>query len=205
MMGGTADGGPIAAQQAPEDLVSVREAAQAVGVSPDAVQAWIKRGRLTVQPSPSGRRVSLAAVRALVAPPDPHAPADAVAIYEALRLTDVTRRNIETWVTQGRLPRWRGRYGPLVRVGDVQALAQQRAMTVVVAGDGTPLPADALSIRDVGRLSDVTKSRIYMWMKKGLLPVWPGSGTGQRVRLADVTVLAERLGRGVPPKPGGAP
>jgi len=192
-------------QEVPEDLVTVREAAQAAGVTPTAVYKWIKRGQLAVQPSSSGHRVSLAAVQALVPPPAPHAPADAVAIYEALRLTDVTRRNIEAWVTQGRLPRWRGRYGPLVRVVDVQALAQQRAMTVVVAGDGTPLPAAALSIRDAARLSDVTKSRIYLWMKKGLLPVWPGSGTGQRVRLADVLALAERLGRGVPPKPGGAP
>ncbi len=192
-------------QDAPEDLVRVREAAQAVGVTPTAVYKWIKSGRLTAQPSSSGRRVSLAAVQALVSPPAPPAPADAVAIYEALRLTDVTRRHIETWVTQGRLPRWRGRYGPLVRVADVQNLAQQRAMMTAAAGDGPPLPADALSIRDVVRLSGVAKSSLYMWMKKGLLPVWPGSGTGQRVRLADVTALAERLGRGVPPKPGGAP
>jgi len=179
-------------QEAPENLVSVREAAQAVGVTPAAVYYWIKRGRLTAQPSPSGCRVSLAAVQALVPPPDPQVPADAVAIYEALRLTDVTRSNIETWVTQGRLPSWRGRYGMVVRVADVLALAQQRAMTVAAAGDGTPMPADALSIRDVVRLSGMTKNRIYLWMKKGLLPVWPGTGTGQRVRLADVLALAER-------------
>ncbi len=147
-------------QEVPEDLVSVREAGQAVGVTPAAVYKWIKRGQLAVQPSSSGRRVSLAAVQALVSPPAPPAPADAVAIYEALRLTDVTRRNIETWVTQGRLPRWRGRSGPLVRVADVQNLAQQRAMTVAAAGESTPIPPDALSIRDVVRLSGVTKSRI---------------------------------------------
>ncbi len=192
-------------QAVPEDLVPVREAAQVAGFTPSAVRSWIKSGRLTAQPSASGRQVSRAAVRALVAPPDAHAPADAVAIYEALRHTDATRRNIETWVTQGRLPSWRGRYGPLVRVADVQNLAQQRAMMTSAAGDGTPLPADALSIRDVVRLAGVAKSSLYLWMKKGLLPVWPGSGTGQRVRLADVTALAERLGRGVPPKPGGAP
>jgi len=179
-------------QAVPADLVSVREAARAVGVTPAAVYQWIKRGQLAVQPSSSGRRVSLAAVQARVPPPAPPGPADAVPIYEALRLTDVTRRHIETWVTQGRLPSWRGRYGPLVRVADVQNLAQQRAMAAAAAGDGTPMPPDALLIWDVVRLSGVTKSRLYLWMKKGLLPVWPGSGTGRRVRLADVVALAER-------------
>ncbi len=67
------------------------------------------------------------------------------------------------------------------------------------------MPADALFIRDVVRLSGVTKGRIYLWMRKGLLPFWPGTGTGQRVRLADVTVLAERQERGLPLNPGGAP
>jgi len=192
-------------QLVPEDLASVREAAQAAGVTSGTVHKWIARGRLTVQPGPGPHRVSRAAVQALIAPPDPHTPADAVAIYEALRHTDVTRSNIETWVTQGRLPSWRGRYGPLVRVVDVQNLAQQRAMTAVAAGDGTPMPPDALLIRDVVRLSGVTKSPIYLWMKKGLLPVWPGTGTGQRVRLADVLALAERQGQGLPLQPGGAP
>jgi len=188
-------------QAVPADLVRVREAAQAVGVTPAAVYKWIKRGQLAVQPSSSGRRVSLAAVQALVPPPAPPAPADAVAIYEALRLTDVTRRHIETWVTQGRLPSWRGRYGPLVRVADVQNLAQQRAMAAVAGRNDTPLPADALSVRDAVRLSGVTKSRIYLWMRKGLLPVWPGTGTGRRVRLADVVALASRYS--VSPTPGG--
>ncbi len=192
-------------QDVPENLVSVREAAQAAGVTPAAVYKWIKSGRITAQPSPSGRRVSRAAVQALVTPPAPPAPADAVAIYEAVRLTDVTRRHIETWIRQGRLPRWRGRYGPLVRVADVQALAQQRAMAAAVGRNDTPLPADALSIRDVGRLCGVTKGRIYTWMRKGLLPVWPGTGTGRRVRLADVTALAERQERGVPLQPRDVP
>jgi len=192
-------------QDVPENLVSVREAAQAAGVTPAAVYKWIKSGRLTAQPSPSGRRVSLAAVQALVTPPAPPAPADAVAIYEAVRLTDVTRRHIETWIRQGRLPRWRGRYGPLVRVADVQALAQQRAMTAAVGRNDTPLPPDALLIRDVVRLCGVTKSRIYAWMRRGMLPVWPGTGTGRRVRLADVTTLAERQERGVPLQPRDAP
>jgi len=193
-------------QAAPADLVSVREAGQAAGVTATAVYTWIKRGQLAFQPSPSGRRVSLAAVQALIPPPAPPAPADAVAIYEALRLTDVTRRHIETWVTQGRLPRWRGRYGPLVRVADVQNLAQQRAMAVAVGRNDTPMPADALSVRDVVRLSGVTKGRIYTWIKRGRIPAWPGTGGGQRVRLADVVAQAAQYDRVLPRrKPRGAP
>ncbi len=188
-------------QAAPEDLVTVREAAQVAGFTPSAVRSWIKSGRLTAQPSASGRQVSLAAVRALVAPPDPHAPVDAVAIYEALRHTDATRRNIETWVTQGRLLSWRGRYGPLVRVVDVQNLAQQRAMTVATVRNDTPMPPDALSVRDVVRLTGVPESSLYTWMKKGLLPAWSVPGSGRRVRLADVLALMERSGRALPPRP----
>ncbi len=188
-------------QLVPEDLVSVREAAQAAGVTSGTVHKWIARGRLTVQPGPGPHRVSRAAVQALIAPPDPHTPADAVAIYEALRHTDVSRSMIATWVKQGRLSTWRGRYGPLVRVEDVRALAQQRTTRLSAAGEATPLPADALFIRDVVRLSGVAKSRIYTWMRKGLLPVWPGTGTGQRIRLADVVALVERPDRALPPRP----
>ncbi len=43
-MGGTADGGQTASQAAPEDLVSVREAARAVGVTPPTVDSWISEG-----------------------------------------------------------------------------------------------------------------------------------------------------------------
>ncbi len=192
-------------QAVPADLVSVREAARAVGFSPSAVRSWITAGRLTAQPGAGGRQVSLTAVQALVAPPDAHAPADAVAIYEALRLTDVTRRNIETWARQGRLPSWRGRYGTVVRVADVQALAQQRPTRLSTAGEATPMPPDTLSIRDVGHLSGVAKSSLYMWMKKGLLPAWPVPGSGCRVRLADVVALMKRPGRALPRKPVDAP
>jgi len=64
-------------QSAPEDLVSVREAAQAVGFSVASVNNWIKSGWLTALPSPRGRRVSISAVRALRAPPDPQTPPEA--------------------------------------------------------------------------------------------------------------------------------
>jgi len=53
----------------PEDLVSVREAAQAVGVTDATVRAWIARGHLTaypvLQPAPITIQVSLGAVRTL--------------------------------------------------------------------------------------------------------------------------------------------
>jgi len=195
-------------QAAPGDLMTVREAAQAVGVMPSTVRSWFRRGRLTAQHGPGVQRVSLAAVQALAtppAPPAPPAPADAVAVYEALRHTDVSRSTIAIWLKQGRLPSWPGRYGTVVRVVDVQALAQQRAMTAAAAGDGTPMPHDACLIRDAARLSGLSRDRLYLWTKRGLLPVWLAPGGGQRVRLTDVTVLAERHGRGLPLQPGGAP
>ena len=67
MSTGTADDGQTP-QQAPEDLVRVREAAPVVGGTPSAVHAWIKRGRLIGQSCPAGRQVSRAAVHALCAP-----------------------------------------------------------------------------------------------------------------------------------------
>ncbi len=204
-MGGMADGGQTAGQDALSDLVTVREAAQAAGVMPSMVHSWIKRGRLAAQPGAGVRLVSQAAVQALVPPPDPPVPADAVAIYEAMRLTDVTRRHIETWVTQGRLPSWRGRYGMVVRVADVQNLAQQRAMAAAAGRGSMPLPADARLIREAARLAGVDTGRLYSWIKRGLLPVWPGTGTGQRVRQADVLALSFSQGQGLPLQPGGAP
>ena len=77
MVGGTADGGLTTRQDTPEDLVRVREAAQAVGVTSPTVRLWIRSGWLIAQPSPRGRRVSLAAVYALCAPFDPQTPPDA--------------------------------------------------------------------------------------------------------------------------------
>jgi len=200
MMGGTADGGQTMGQDALSDLVSVLEAAQAVGVMDSTVYSWIKSGRLTAQSSPQGRRVSLAAVQALVAPPDPDAPADAVAIHEAMRLAEVSRTTIAAWLKRGRLPSWQGRHGRLVRVADVRAVALSPA-----AGDDPLLPTDALLIREAARRSGLSRERLYTWTKQGLLPVWLAPGRGRRVRLADVTALAERLGRGLPLKPGGAP
>jgi len=127
-------------QSAPEDLESVWEAAHAVGIDVTTLYGWIRRGRVAMYPGLHYRLVSRAAVQALVALPDPGAPADAVAIHEALRHTDVSRRHIVAWVTQGWLASWQGRFGRLVLVEDVQALAQQNAVSAPATGDSTPLP-----------------------------------------------------------------
>ncbi len=85
-MGGAADDRQTAGQDAPEDLVRVREAAQAAGVTPGAVQSWIRRGLLTASAQPPrGRRVSLAAVRALAEPLDSQTPPEAVLVGTVAR------------------------------------------------------------------------------------------------------------------------
>ncbi len=192
-------------QAVPADLVSVRDAAQAVGLTAPAVHHWIKSGRLTVQPGPGVRHVSLSAVRALCAAPDPQAPDEARLVSAVAPAVGVEPWRIAGWLRRGLLPSWHGRQGRLVRVADVQALAQQRAMAAAAAGASAPMPPDALSVRDAARLSGLSRDRLYTWTKQGLLPVWLAPGGGQRVRLADVTALAERHGRGLPLHPRGAP
>ena len=200
-MAGTADGGQTVGQDAPEDLVSVREAAQAVGVAPSTVHGWIKSGRLTVQPGVGVRRVSVAAAQALIAPPDPATPADAVAIYEVLRLTDVSRRTIVAWVKKGRLPSWPGRYGMLVRVADVRTVAQQLGALDSTTGEAMLLPPDSLPIREAALQAGVIRASLYNWGRQGLLSVWSGTESGQRVSQADVVALAQRSDRALPSRP----
>ncbi len=127
-MAGTADGGQTAGQQVPEDLGSVREVAQAVGVTPSSVQSWIRRGLLTTQPSPHGRRVSLAAVHALAAPRDPQAPPEARLVYDVARAVGLPKDRIRSWVERSLLPSWQSRHGRLVREADVRALAQKQGL-----------------------------------------------------------------------------
>jgi len=198
---GKADGGQTAGQDAPEDLMTVREAAQAAGVTPGSVQSWIRRGLLTTyaQP-PQGRQVSLAAVRALAAPLDPQTPPEAVLVGTVARTVGLPPGRIRNWAQRGLLPSWRGPHGLLICEVDVRAVALHSA-----AGGDTPPPSDALLIRDAARLSGLSRDRLYTWTKQGLLPVWRGAEGGQRVRLADVTALAERHGRGLPLHPRGAP
>ncbi len=107
-------------QVAPADLVTVREAAQALGISVATISSWIRQGRVAVSPGPRGWLISVAAAQALAAPPHPATPADAVALYEAIRITGASPHRIVVWVKQGLLLSWRGPHGRLVRVADVR-------------------------------------------------------------------------------------
>jgi len=128
MSTGTADGEQTAGQDAPEDLVRVREAAQAVGFSVASVNNWIKSGWLTALPSPRGRRVSMSAVRAQRAPPDPQTPAEARPAREVARAVGLPSWCMQAWMRRGLLPSWQSQHGLLVREVDVRALAQQRGL-----------------------------------------------------------------------------
>ncbi len=125
-MGGTADSGQTAGQDAPEDLVSVLEAAQAVGVMDSTVYGWIKSGRLTASGPRRGRRVSLAALRALCAPLDPQTPPEALLVYDVARTVGLPKGRIRGWARRDLLPSWQSRHGLLVRESDVRAVAQKQ-------------------------------------------------------------------------------
>jgi len=127
-MAGTADGGQTEGQEAPEDLVTVREAAQATGVTDSSVQSWIRRGLLTTQPSPHGRRVSLAAVRALAAPRDPQAPPEAFRVAVAARAVGLPPWRVRNWARQDLLLSWQSYHGLLVRPDDVRAVAHRQGL-----------------------------------------------------------------------------
>jgi len=130
MSTGKADSGQIAPQAVPEDLVSVGAAAQAVGAMSGTVQSWIRRGLLTAyaQPFPQGRRVSLAAVRALAAPLDPQTPPEARLVYEVAHAVGLAKGRIRIWAQRGLLPSWHGPHGRLVREDDVRAHAQKQGV-----------------------------------------------------------------------------
>jgi len=200
-MGGTAGSGQTAGQDAPEDLVSVREAAQAVGFSPAAVHSWVTAGRLAVPMSSQGRRVSLAAVRALCAPADPQTPPEARLVYEVAQAVRLDRDRIRGWARRGLLPSWHGSHGLLVREVDVRALAQQSGALDSAATAHTPLPSDFLLISDAARQAGMSRGRLYTWIRHGVAPVWPETGGRSHVRLADVMALVERTPRAVPPSP----
>lgn len=88
------------------DYVSVKEAAERVGVSERTIRRWIGAGRLEPEPGRSGRMVSLSQVRAaaaehglLGAAPSTgtgHIPAPEGAVVESLlRLIEDQRRELE--------------------------------------------------------------------------------------------------------------
>lgn len=106
-------------QRTPEDLVSVREAARAVGLTDRAVHSWIKRGRLTAYAQP-GRRGRQVRVRALCVHLDPQAPPEALLVYAVARALRMSRDRITGWARRGILPSWQGRHGLLVRIVDAR-------------------------------------------------------------------------------------
>src|SRR5437660_1631756 len=121
---------------ADEDLMTVAEAAQRAGVSPERVYHWIHRGKLTSQRGRYGQLVSLAAVRALaetpVPPRSPREPrevpgdeAEYVTPTAGARLTGLRRARVSNWARVGMVATKPGPYGRLVRLVDVQALAAQ--------------------------------------------------------------------------------
>jgi len=120
-------------QAVPEDLMTVREAAQAVGLKAGAVRSWIARGMLTAQASRQGRRrVSLAAVQALCVTPEPQAPEEALLVSDVAVVAGVPTWRITGWLRQGLLPNWQSPHGLLVRLADVTVLAER-------LGRGLPL------------------------------------------------------------------
>jgi len=116
----------MAGQDALSDLVTVWEAAQAVGLTAHAVHRWIRSGLLTVQPGPGVRRVSVSAARALCAPSDPQTPPEARLVYDVAQAVGMDRDRIRIWAQRGLLPSWQSRHGRLVREADVRALAQKQ-------------------------------------------------------------------------------
>ncbi len=113
-------------QLAPDDLVSVREAAALAGLSRMTVNTWIRKGYVSAEGLLGERRVSLAAVRARVTPPDPHAPTDARSLLSVASQAGVSEAAVRYWIQRSLLPSWRGQRGMVIRLADVQALAEQR-------------------------------------------------------------------------------
>ncbi len=123
-------------QTVPLDLMTIREAAQAVGLTAGAVRSWIARGLLPVQASRLGRRVSLAAVQALCVTPEPQAPEEARLVSEVAPAVGVLTWRIVAWLRQGLLPSWRGPHGLLVCEDDVRAVAQKQGVLLPDAEAG---------------------------------------------------------------------
>ncbi len=130
-MGGTADGGQAADQDAPEDLLTVHEAAALVGLPITRITLWGQCGHLLTWPSQGkGQRVSLSAVRALVAsPPGRDREVQATAwhsVYKAAHLAGVEPYDVLRWVDDGRLSSQSGALGVRVRLSEVQRLAREQ-------------------------------------------------------------------------------
>ncbi len=125
-------------QQAPDDLVFVKEAARDTGIPFSQLYRRIKHGELAAQKTPRGLVVSLSAVRRLVAADTSTAPLPALSgadatdwmpVLQAAMVAGVSRATLHWWVRKGLIPTQQGRYGTLVRPGDVRALATRHSRT----------------------------------------------------------------------------
>ena len=204
-MGGTADSGQMAGQDAPEDLMTVREAAALVGIPVARVTVWGRSGHLHTWPSQGkGQRVSLSAVRALVAsPPGRYREVQATAwhsVYKAAQLAGVESYDVRGWIDDGRLRSQRGALGVQVRLSDVQILAhEQRGIQERrSARDAAPLPLDLVTVREAVQAVGVTPPTMHRWIRSGRLTVPPGPGA-RRVSLAAVHALCAPFDPQTPP------
>jgi len=207
--------------QTPPDALPIFAVARATGVPRALIASWMRWSLLSTWEGRHGALLRVADVRALaeqrgrlrrsdevgedaVARNDtrPAAPADVMSVREAARAVGMTPSAVQTWIRRGRLSAQPGPLGRQVSLADVQAIASQRPAPVrTTAMADTPLPADALVLRDAARQAGVTARRLSTWATRGLLPVWRGPGGRHCVRLADVVALAERPGRALPPQP----
>jgi len=204
-MGGTADGGQTAGQEAPEDLMTVREAAALVGIPVARISVWGRYGHILTWPSQGkGQRVSLSAVRALVAsPPGRNREVQATAwhsVYKAAHLAGVEPYDVLRWVDDGRLSSQSGALGVQVRLSDVQILAHEQRGTQErrSARDAAPLPLDLVTVREAVQAVGVTPPTMHRWIRSGRLTVPPGPGA-RRVSLAAVHALCAPFDPQTPP------
>ncbi len=204
-MGGTADGGQTAGQEAPEDLMTVREAAALVGIPVARISVWGRYGHILTWPSQGkGQRVSLSAVRALIAsPPGRNREVQATAwhsVYKAAHLAGVEPYDVLRWVDDGRLSSQSGALGVQVRLSDVQILAHEQRGTQErrSARDAAPLPLDLVTVREAVQAVGVTPPTMHRWIRSGRLTVPPGPGA-RRVSLAAVHALCAPFDPQTPP------
>jgi predicted site-specific integrase-resolvase len=202
----------------PEALVTGREAAQVVGVSPKTVQRWIRLGLLSPEPHAHGRRVSVAAVRTLAASvhqPHPGAEhrelpdddAEYLPISVAARVAGVGVTTVHTWARTGQVASRPHFHGRLVSLAAVRAEVEARrapwaacgpaALRAAPADDAAEYVLPSLAARQVG----VPAWQVHNWLRQGKV-AWRPSPQGRLVRLADVQALAAQVRAGRrPPAP----
>jgi DNA-binding transcriptional MerR regulator len=191
------DGDPHAE---PEALVTVREAAQLVGVTPDTMWRWLQRGLLPAQPSTQGRLVSPAAVRAVAAAlghPTEGVLDGYVPPFVANRQFGLNAMQVRRWAYTGKVASKPGRYGQLVRLVDVQALAEAHASEhqpdASSEGRGVALgaddPRDLVTVDEAAQLAGVSPVTVQRWVARGYVPTQPHTH-GRLVSLVAVRALA---------------